>query len=883
SARENEDRNVFGKLVANAVMNAVYGVQSGNPSGRAEGVSGVPLSWNLLTKLDRSLVPSIYQPDQQELKLGGDGRYVAYKRMDVTLSPEVQVYPVIAVYDRVTGATDTIKFPGASQTDDMLHYDMSSDARYVAFSYASGLIDRKTRVYLFDRVSRELKAITGKTGTADSDDSDRVSISADGQYVAFDSNAKGLVPEDTDDYRDVFVYNRENGSLARISARAGMEEDDFGDSEAPSMSAEGRYVAFHTYANLADDDGGQRDIYVYDRQKSSGAPFERVSVGMSGAEANGESVLPSISANGQAIAYESDADNLAAGDLNGKKDIFVYNRTTSATALVSIGPGGLPFNRDSLHPSISDDGYFVGFHLDYARVDDTDNDPGNDKVNDIPEEAYVADVAAQTAYRVTAGMSPYRLMNPSLSPVVGNGGKLVVYSSEYTETFGGMTDEMQLPGIFIAAQGIAPVWPAGGKLEAADRTADSVRLVWADASDTIGILGYHVYRDGDRIGYVPFGGSGGNTFTAAGLLPGAEHVFQVEAVNAAYLESYGGPTHKLGKGGGENPAGDLRLTWDIDDMRNGLATPGSKLNVTAYGEPGKRVTAELEYAVWKDDVSQETHKTLLQLEERAASPGTYGVEWRLAEGVSQIVSLKVKLADPVKPGTVQEKPAQGFPIQVAGIVELAFQNPGGVNLAGSVLSVLNSQYGEQVSVLTGSGSFTISGMYPSKDYSLVLRSPDYRHMWGTLEKVQAVAGKRKVVSMEIEQPAKIRFQLLDPTGMPAYGVRLELFDLQQEFIDSFYIGADGWSGWVDNMKAGETVVPKVDIGEMLLEPVPNEQVELNPGPNEKVIRLKAPGEGILQGYVKSQNGQAVSNALVTSVQTYRGQQVVRKARTNLEG
>lgn len=882
SAVKTEERDVFGKLVANAVMNAVYGDKSSNPFGRAERTPGVPLSWNHLTKLDRSLVPSIYQPDQQELKLSSDGRYVAYKRMDVTLNP-VQVYPVIAVYDRVTGATDTIKFPDAAQTDDMLHYDMSGDARYVAFSYASGLIDRKTRVYLFDRLSRELKAITGITGTADSDDSDRVSISADGRFVAFDSNAKGLVPEDTDDYRDVFVYNRENGSLARISARAGMEEDDYGDSEAPSISADGRYVAFHTYANLADDDGGQRDIYVYDRQKSSGTPFERVSVGISGAEANGESVLPSISANGQAIAYESDADNLAAGDLNGKKDIFVYNRTTSATVLVSVGPGGLPFNRDSLHPSISDDGHYVGFHLDYAWVDDTDNNPGNDEENDIPEEAYVADVAAQTAYRVTAGMSPYRLVNPSLSPVVGNGGKLVVYSSEYVGNFGDMTGDLQLPGIFIAAQGTAPVWPAGGKLEAADRTADSVRLVWQDATDATGILGYHVFQDGRNIGYVPFGGSGGNTFTAAGLLPGAEHVFQIEAVNTAYLESYGGPTYKLGQGGGENPAGDLRLTWDIDDMRNGMAIPGSKLSVTAYGEPGKRVTAELEYAVWKDDVSEETRKTLLPLEERAASPGTYDVEWRTAEGVSQIASLNVLLSDPVKPGTVQEKPAQGFPIQVAGIVELAFQNPGGVNLAGSVLSMLNSQYGEQVSVLTGSGSFMISGMYPGKDYSLVLRSPDFRNTWGTLKQVQAVAGKRKVVSMEIEQPAKIRFQLLDPTGMPAYGVRLELFDLQQEFIDSFYIGADGWSGWLDNLKAGETVVAKADIGEMLMEPVPNREVVLEPGTNEVVIRLKAPGEGVLQGYVKAQNGQAVRNALVTSTQTYRGRQVVRTARTNLEG
>ncbi|MFC0389800.1 cadherin-like beta sandwich domain-containing protein, partial [Paenibacillus mendelii] len=842
-------------------------------------LADTPLRWNLLSRVGGTRLPTIYHADHPEIRVSADGRYVAFKKYDYKPDP-LEIKSVIGVYDRLTGMTDNVMGPGNVQTDQMLNFDMSDDARYVAYSFETNLMDRLAQVYLFDRETRNQTVITPVGGESWDDNSNRVSISADGRYVAFDSASPGLVPEDDDDIRDVFVYDQDNGSIQRISTRAGMEDYDYGDSLAASISGDGRYIAFQSEARLVDDDFNyQSDIYVYDRENAA-APLQRISVGMNGEEADYRSGDPSISADGQVIAFESEASNLVAGDTNEVKDIFVRDRRTASTVRVSLGAGGIQLARESERPIISDDGSYVGFQLAYQWVEDTDDDHDNDEENDLPEEAYVADVALQTAVPVTVPSSPHRLVNPSQRPFVGGGGALVAYFSNYMDTFG-TEEEFELPGIFIAAKGEAPVWPAGSKLEPSERTDESVKLSWQDATGAGGILGYHVYQDGTIIGYVPYSGAGGS-YTATGLLPDAGHVFQVEAVNAGYHESFGGPTHKLGSGG-ENPGGQLRVTWETDDMRHGLLLAGSELVFTAYGDPGKQASAELTYLVRKGDSAPEARRAVLPMREIETTPGMYRITYKMEEGTSELTSLNVKLTDPAKPGEVTEKQAGGFPLQVAGSLTIGFDNPGGASLSGGILSVISSQYGQQVSVLSGSDPVTIRGIVPGKDYTVVLRSGDYRYVWAKQEQVRAEAGRTQAITMPIVQPAKARFQIVDPTGLPISGVRVELFDAEQNYIGSDSSGMDGWTNWEENLQAGEKLTAKVDIGDRLMELVPNQEVQLLPGANEIIVKLKAAGEGLLEGIVKSPDGQPVRNALVTSTQTYRGQQVVRSARTNLEG
>lgn len=887
SAAESGDPRADENAALVDLLNAVYstwGMEGGKLSAAVAPVGTAAdngsSTWNLLSKVGRSLDAAIIHPDFSDLKLSMDGRYIGVQRYEIITEP-VAVKPAISIFDRVTGVTDSVY--GFGQMDQPLHFDLSGDARYVAFSMAKDyhLMQPSTNVFLFDRETRNLSAITAVPGVYDSSDgANSVSISADGQYVVFDSMADGLVQGDADGIRDVFLYDRGNGSLQRISSRDGMEDHERGDSRAPSISADGKYVAFQTVTQLVyNDTNGVEDIYVYDREGGN-EPLQRISVDPGRLGANDRSAHPTISADGRFIAFESEADNLVANDGNGRKDIFVYDRNTKSTKLVSVGPGGTPFNRDSENPDISDDGQYVGFQLAYEWVADTDDDPDNDDENDLPEEAYVANVGVHSSERVTVLNAPYRLINPSRGSVVSRGGALVAFFSNHLLKVGDKTYE--LPGLFLASSGEAPVWPGGSVLQPSNRTNDSVTLSWPDAAGAKGILGYHVYRDDRIIGYVPYGGAGGS-FTATGLLPGARHLFQVEAVNADYHESYGGPTYTLDAGGG-TPGGTLQIGWDAEKSTViGLPMAGSKLNFFAYGNPGKLVTGELTYKTWKDDSIQETYKVPLTLTERAASPGKYDAVWEMADNVSEITSLTIKMTDPASPGTVTEKQAGDLPVQVTGTAVIAFDNPGSGSLKNGILSVSSGQYGEQISILAGDDPVTIEGLVPDKDYTVVLRSPDFRYIWAKQEQVKVGAGRKKSVTLAIEQPAKVRFQVIDQTGQPAANMQFELFDEEQNYLGTMYTHSDGWTDWEEGLGLGTTIVAKVDIGNRMVEPVPDLRVKLIPGANERVIQLKAPGEGVLEGVVKAPNGTPVKNVFITATQMYRGEPIVRKTRTNLEG
>jgi Tol biopolymer transport system component len=139
--------------------------------------------------------------------------------------------------------------------------------------------------------------------------------------VAFVSDATNLVANDTNGSTDVFVHDRQTGTTTRVSVdSAGVEGN--GISNFPSISSDGRYVALESDADnlVADDNNGSADVFVHDLQTGTAT---RVSVDSAGVEGNGNSNAPSISADGRSVAFESDADNLVAGDTNTAPDIFV--------------------------------------------------------------------------------------------------------------------------------------------------------------------------------------------------------------------------------------------------------------------------------------------------------------------------------------------------------------------------------------------------------------------------------------------------------------------------------------------------------------------------------------------------------------------------------
>ncbi len=243
--------------------------------------------------------------------------------------------------------------------------DMSADGRFVAFrSIASNLVEGDTNdaydIFVRDHLEGTTQRISiSSEGEQGNGSSNLPKLSADGQFVVFTSNASNLVEGDTNDSGDVFLYDKRTDAIERISVSSEGNEGD-GYSSAPSISADGRYVSFSSDAtNLVSGDENEiGDIFVRDRLTQT---TERISLNDAGIESNNFSFNHGISADGRYISYSSVATNLVENDLNRALDVFVYDRDTQTTERISVnaeGVGGVGESRESV---FSADGRFIAF------------------------------------------------------------------------------------------------------------------------------------------------------------------------------------------------------------------------------------------------------------------------------------------------------------------------------------------------------------------------------------------------------------------------------------------------------------------------------------------------------------------------------------------
>ena len=209
-------------------------------------------------------------------------------------------------------------------------------------------------------VKREITRVSvSSSGDQADSSSSSPSISADGRFVAFSTSATNLVPEDTTATGDVFIHDRLTGTTSRVSVSSTEDQGNHG-SYGPSVSADGRFVAFPSSGSnlVAGDISKGTDIFVHDRVTGE---TTMVSVSSTGDHANERSDNPAISADGRFVAFNSFATNLVPGDTNKREDVFVHDRITGQTTRVSVSSGGGQGNFPSQRPSISADGRFVAF------------------------------------------------------------------------------------------------------------------------------------------------------------------------------------------------------------------------------------------------------------------------------------------------------------------------------------------------------------------------------------------------------------------------------------------------------------------------------------------------------------------------------------------
>lgn len=183
-------------------------------------------------------------------------------------------------------------------------------------------------------------------------------VSGDGQYVALESDANNLVSNDNNLSRDIFVKRLSNNAVLRASRNPSIGEAN-GPSYSPSISFDGQRIAFASIATnlVPGGSNGKRHIYVYNTSNST---LTRVSVNSSGTEGDDDSDNPRISANGRYVIFESKATNFDAMS-GGSPGIFVHDLVTSQTTRVSLNTDGAEADDECQRPSISDDGRYVGF------------------------------------------------------------------------------------------------------------------------------------------------------------------------------------------------------------------------------------------------------------------------------------------------------------------------------------------------------------------------------------------------------------------------------------------------------------------------------------------------------------------------------------------
>lgn len=296
--------------------------------------------------------------------ISADGRFVAFSSAASNLvGGDTNGVTDIFVRDRTTGRTRRVSVSSAGEqaNGQSGSPSISADGRFVAFSSAaSNLVGGDTNGVADIFVRNRATGTTGRVSVSSLEAQTNGSsgdpvISADGRIVAFSSQASNLVGGDTNGATDVFVRIRIAGTTTRVSVSSGADEGNSPSAD-PDLSAGGRFVVFSSSAtNLVGSDGnGDVDVFVHDRRYDR---TRRISVNSAGAEGNGSSDLPSISADGHVVAYHSSASNLVGNDTNASQDVFVRDRVAARTRRVSVNAAGVQGNDGSSLPSISANGY----------------------------------------------------------------------------------------------------------------------------------------------------------------------------------------------------------------------------------------------------------------------------------------------------------------------------------------------------------------------------------------------------------------------------------------------------------------------------------------------------------------------------------------------
>ncbi len=388
-----------------------------------------------------------------QASISEDGRYVAFASRAPDLVPGDTNNAIdVFVRDRAAGTTIRLPVPGglpvppgASAVDPAI----SADGSVVAFVYtpppstsAILVVPPQPIVVVWARATNLTEVASLTTAGGSMAPSTQPAVSGDGRYVAFTSQSPAA-GDDTALDDDVFVRDRGGATTALVSVGTGGATGN-GPSSAPAISRDGRVVAFQSDASnlVAGDGNGTTDVFARDLVAGTTEVVSRAAAG----QGDAPSQAPAISADGQSIAFESTATNLAAGAGSERSAVYRRDRATGTTVLVSVALAGGAAAGDSGQAAISADGRIVAF----ASTGDDLVAAASARTALIVKgatEVFATDVEAGETIRVSVNLAGGAGGGQNVGPSIGGDGRYVAWASTSPDLVPG--DDNRLGDVFV--------------------------------------------------------------------------------------------------------------------------------------------------------------------------------------------------------------------------------------------------------------------------------------------------------------------------------------------------------------------------------------------------------------------------------------------------
>jgi hypothetical protein len=331
--------------------------------------------------------------DADEPAISANGRFVSFESTGHFAPGDSGPYADVFVRDVNTGKTTqaSLKSNETESMGDCEGSALSGSARFVAFTCDDSLVPGDTNamldVYVRDRSAGTTRRVSVKTGGGQAfADSENPDISADGRYVVWQTDGQ-FVPGDTNGKTDIYIRDRQNNTTKRLSVNS-SEQQQSQDSEDPSISGDGRFVAWDSGAVFTGDPdfavnqiNGGIDVDVFVRDRKNGTT-RRASLKSNGTEASSSENIssrnPALSADGHLVAFESNGlSGFVPADTNNDADIYVKNMTSGGITRASVRSNGSQGGGPSTRPDISGAGRFVTFET-YSKLVSGDTNSGRD-------------------------------------------------------------------------------------------------------------------------------------------------------------------------------------------------------------------------------------------------------------------------------------------------------------------------------------------------------------------------------------------------------------------------------------------------------------------------------------------------------------------------